>query len=101
MVFAAEKPAALAGAASGVIANDAVVIAVRGFSDHRSCSRLKSTPANSRSRRPCNHGGIGYGVAVITSRVGWAAGREAKRVDRPRWPAVIRVVVRVCPVRSV
>jgi hypothetical protein len=47
MVFAAEKPAALAGAASGVIANDAVVIAVRGFSDHRSCSRLKSTSANS------------------------------------------------------
>jgi hypothetical protein len=36
MVFAAERPAALFGAASGVIANDAVVIAVRGFSDHRS-----------------------------------------------------------------
>ena len=40
-------------------------------------------------------------AVVITSRLGRVSARAAKRVDSPRWLAVIRVVVRVCPVESV
>jgi hypothetical protein len=40
-------------------------------------------------------------AAVIASPVGRSAAPGGEAADRPRWLAVIRMLVRVCPVRLV